>query len=78
MEDDLKILKIEYLTNGLLDYTQILNLILHEQTVFCKSLRWRRPPLKDDLKIIKMEYLSNRYSNFKLKLIGPNYIVQIL
>jgi hypothetical protein len=39
MEDDLKILKVEYLTNGLLDHTKILNLSLHEQTVFCKSCR---------------------------------------
>jgi hypothetical protein len=59
MEDDLKILKVEYLTNGLLDHAQILNLSLHDQTVFCKSFRWRRPPMEDDFKIIKMEYLNN-------------------
>ena len=30
MEDDLKILKVEYLSNHLLDLTQILNLSLDE------------------------------------------------
>ena len=53
-------IKMEYLSNGLFDPTQILNLSLDYQTIFCKSFKWRRPPLEDDLKIIKMEYLSNR------------------
>jgi hypothetical protein len=39
MEDDLKILKVEYLSNGLLDHSQIVNLSLHDQTVFCKTFR---------------------------------------
>ena len=39
MEDDLQILKIEYLSNRLLDHTQILNLSLHDQTMFCKSFQ---------------------------------------
>ena len=34
MEDDLKILKVEYLFNQLLDHTQILNLSLDNQTIF--------------------------------------------
>jgi hypothetical protein len=34
MEDDLKILKMEYLSNPLLDCTQLLNLSLKDQTVF--------------------------------------------
>ena len=38
MEDDLKILKVEYLTNQL-DHTQILNLSLDDQTIFYKSLK---------------------------------------
>ena len=33
MEDDLKILKVEYLMNHLLDPTQILNLSLDDQTI---------------------------------------------
>ena len=32
MEDDLKILKVEYLSNHLLDHTQILNLSLNDHT----------------------------------------------
>ena len=32
MEDDLKILKVEYLSNRLLDHTQILNLDLGNQS----------------------------------------------
>jgi hypothetical protein len=37
MEDDLKILKVEYLSNNLLDTIQTLNLSLDEQTVLYKS-----------------------------------------
>ena len=59
MEDDLKILKAEYLRNLLLYHTQILNLGLYDQTIFCQSFKWRRPPMEDDLKILKEEYLTN-------------------
>ena len=59
MEDDLKILKVEYLSNNLLDPTQILNLSLDDQPVLYKSFQWRRPSMVDDLKILKVEYLSN-------------------
>ena len=34
MEDNLKILKVEYLSNPLLDHTQIINLRLDEQQIF--------------------------------------------
>ena len=73
MEDDLKILKVEYLSNCLLDHTQILNLSLHDQTIFCKSFKWRQPPMEDDLKKIKVEYLNNHLldPNFKLKIRLP-------
>ena len=60
MEDDLKILKVEYLRNQLLDQTQILNLGLFDQTIYYKSFKWIRPPMDDDRKILKVEYLSNR------------------
>ena len=63
MEDDIKILKVEYLSNHLLDHTQILNLYLDDQTIFYKYLKWRRPPMEDDLKILKVEYLSNHSSD---------------
>ena len=49
MEDNLKILKVEYLSNHLLDHTQILNLSLVDQTIFYKSLKWRWPPMEDNL-----------------------------
>ena len=37
MEDDLKILKVEYLSNSLLDPTHILNLSSEWQTILYKS-----------------------------------------
>ena len=37
MEEDLKILKVEYLSNHLLDHTQVLNLYLNDQTISYKS-----------------------------------------
>ena len=48
MEDDLKILKVEYLGNNLLDFTQILSL----------SLERKWPPMEDEIKILKVEYPS--------------------
>ena len=51
MEDVLKILKVEYLSNHLLDHTQILNLSLCDQAIFCKSFKWRQPTMEDDLNI---------------------------
>ena len=39
MEDGLKILKVEYISNHLLDHTQILNLSLDDQTIFYKSFK---------------------------------------
>ena len=50
MEDKLKILRVEYLNKYLLDHTQILNLSLDYQTIFYKSLKWRRPPMEENLK----------------------------
>ena len=38
MEDDLKILKVEYLSTNLFDPTQILNLSLDDQTALYKSI----------------------------------------
>ena len=59
MEDVHKILKVEYLSNRVLDHTQILNISLYDQTIFCKSFKKRQLPMEDDLKILKVEYLSN-------------------
>ena len=66
MEDDLKILKVEYLSYPLLDLPRILNLRLMNQPKFKIDVNkdnlyveWRRPPMEDDLKISKVEYLRN-------------------
>jgi hypothetical protein len=59
MEDNIKIWKVEYLSNHLLDHIQILNLSLYDQTIFYKSFLWRKPLMEDNIKILKMEYLSN-------------------
>ena len=59
MEDDLKVLKMEYLSNHLLDHTNILNLSFDDQTILNKSLKKRLPSMEDDLKILKWQYLSN-------------------
>ena len=77
MEDDLKILKVEYLSNHLLDHTQILNLSLYDQTIICKSFKWRQLPMEDDLNIksgISQEPLIGSYWNYKPKLRWPNHI----
>jgi hypothetical protein len=60
--------KMAYFSNLLLDPTQILNLCLDDQTIFCKSFKWRRPSIEDNLKILKVEYLSNH-------LLDPNEIL---
>ena len=57
MEDDLKLLKVGYLSNRFLDHAQILNLSLHDQSILYKSFKGRLPPMEDDLKILKVEYL---------------------
>ena len=59
MEDSLKILKVEYLRNQLLDHTQILNLSLNDKTIFYNPFKWWQPPMEDDLKILKAESLSH-------------------
>ena len=59
MEDNLKILKEEYISNHLLDSTQILNLCLDDLTILYKSFKWRWPPMEVNLKILKVEYIRN-------------------
>ena len=60
MEDNLKILKVEYLSNHLLDHTQILNFSLYDQTLLCKG---KPPPMEDNLKILKVEHLNYHLSD---------------
>ena len=58
MEDDLKILKVEYLSNHLGSYSNS-KLIFDDQTILYKSFKWRKPAMEDDLKILEVECLSN-------------------
>ena len=50
MEDDLKVRKVEYLSNHWSDLTQIWNLSLQDLTKGYKGVKWRWPPMEDDLK----------------------------
>ena len=58
MKEDLKILKVEYISNHVLDHSQILNLNLDDH--FYQICKWRRPSMEDDLKKLKVKYLSNQ------------------
>ena len=53
MEEDLKISKVEYLSNHWSDFPQILNISSGEQTHIKNA--WN----EDNLKILKVEYFSN-------------------
>jgi hypothetical protein len=48
MEDDLKISKVEYLNKHIGSYSNF-KLILDDQTILYKFLKWRRPQMEDDL-----------------------------
>ena len=69
MEDDLKILKVEYLSNLWLDLPKIPKLSLGDQTKIKFGFKFEMkttsngPPMEDDLKILKVEYLSNHWSD---------------
>ena len=63
MEDYLKILKVEYLSNHWLDLTQILNLSLGDHTKIEHCLKWRQHPMQEDLNRLKVEYHSNHWSD---------------
>ena len=65
MEDKLKILKVEYLINHLLNDTQILNLILDDQTIFYKSLNEDNDDQKKNNKFL---HLGRR------KFVGYHYL----
>ena len=64
MEDNLKILKLEYLSSPLMDLAQILNLSLDDETIFYKYFKWKWPPMEDNLKILKLEYLRNHLLDY--------------
>ena len=54
MEDDL--LKVENLSNHLLDLPLLLNLNPEDQIKIENSCKWSRPPMEVNLKILKVEY----------------------
>ena len=49
LEDNLKILTVEYLSNNWSDLAQILNLSLYDQSKVYKCIKGRWPPMEDDL-----------------------------
>ena len=51
MEDNLKISKVEYLSNRLFDPTQTLNLSFDAQNILYKFFLWRRLPMEDDIQL---------------------------
>ena len=63
MEEDLKILKVEYISNHWSDLTQIWNLSLGDQNKLYQYFKRRRPEMEEDLKILKVFYLSNHLSD---------------
>ena len=75
MEDNLKILKMEYLRNPWSDLPQNLNLSWGNQTKFENCLIWRQAPM---IKILKVEYMSNQWLDLtKLKLMSPEQKLKI-
>jgi hypothetical protein len=54
MEDNLKILNVEYLSNHSSDLVQILNLSYGDQTKVYRSFRLKTTPMEDDLKILNV------------------------
>ena len=51
IEDDLKISKVEYLSNHLKDPTQMLKLSLDNQIIMYKFFKWRQPPIEDNIQL---------------------------
>ena len=75
MEDDLKIIKVEYLSNQFLFHTHNFNSSLDDQTIFYKSFSGRRPPMADNLKILNEDYLANHLLDYtQICRLGPTSI----
>ena len=75
MEDDLKILKVEYLSHNWSDFPQILNLSLGDQTK--KTNAWKEDDhqwkkTSNIVSWISQQPLVVLSSNYKHKLRGPN------
>ena len=63
MEDNIKIFKVEYLSNNWFDLPQTLNFSLRDHPNIEYYLKWRRLPMEDGLQILKVDYLSNYSSD---------------
>jgi hypothetical protein len=63
MEDDLKILKVYYLSNHWSDLPKILNLCLGDWTKVKDCLKWGQTHIEDDLKILKRRLEMKTTSN---------------
>ena len=63
MEEDLRILKVEYFSNNWSDLIQTGNLSLGDQTKLYSFFKQRQHSMEDDLNKLKFEYLGNHWSN---------------
>ena len=59
MENNLKVIKAEYLSNHWSELPQILNLSLRGPNK--KMIEMKMTPMEDDLKILNLDYLSNHW-----------------
>ena len=67
---------MEYLSNRLLDHTQILNLHWVDQSKVFKYFKWRQP--QNIIGGKSQQPFIGSYSNFKLRLRWPKQVVKIL
>ena len=82
MEDNLKILKVEYLSNHLLDHSQILNLRLDDQILFLSNFKIKSTfnggwPQKVKSEISQQPIIGS-YSNLIRNLRWPDHIFRNL
>jgi hypothetical protein len=75
MEDDLKILNVEYLSNHWSDLIQILKLNQGDQTKVYRILKLKTTLTEDDLKIINVEYLLGVQRFFSL--FAPQFFLHL-
>ena len=61
MEEDLKILKVEYLSNHWSELPHKFWINFRGPNKRKQCLKWRRPPMEDNLKILNADYLSNHW-----------------
>ena len=65
MEDNLKISKVEYLSNHFLDHFQILNLDLYH---ILQILKWKQPPM-EDVWLSPACFWTNSYIHLQIKIL---------